>query len=195
MPHAQMLEIAIPAMIAAVLLFRLYTVLGRRTGNEPTADTSRRPVSSATGALAAASAPSDPLSRGLMDIALADRNFDKVRFLAGARTAYEIIQKAYVSGDRLALRPLLSEDVFAAFDGAIAARAGAAPAESLAGITDARITEAALQGGTAEVTVAFRAQFLKGDVQRDVGDVWSFSRRIGASDPNWILVATSGDQL
>jgi predicted lipid-binding transport protein (Tim44 family) len=193
MPHAQMLEIAIPAMIAAVLLFRLYTVLGRRTGNEPTAN-GRLPLPSATGNVAAVAAPSDPLSRGLMDIALADRNFDKVRFLAGARTAYEIIQKAYVSGDRLALRPLLSEDVFSAFDGAITARAGAPPEESLAGITDARITEAALHDGTAEVTVAFRAQFLKGDVQRDVGDVWSFSRRVGAADPNWVLVATSGDQ-
>src|ERR1700722_18705684 len=144
MPHAQMLEIAIPAMIAAVLLFRLYTVLGRRTGNEPTAGTSRLPAPSTGGAVAAAPAPSDPLSRGLMDIALADRSFDKVRFLAGARTAYEIIQKAYAGGDRLALRPLLSEDVFAAFDGAITARAGAPPEESLAGITDARITGAAL---------------------------------------------------
>jgi predicted lipid-binding transport protein (Tim44 family) len=194
MPHAQMLEIAIPAMIAAVLLFRLYTVLGRRTGNEPTANASRAPLPSPAGTLVAA-APADPLSRVLVDIALADRSFDKVRFLAGARTAYELIQKAYAGGDRLALRPLLSEDVFAAFDGAIAARAGAVPAESLAGITDARITGAALQDDTAEVTVAFRAQFLKDDVQRDVGDVWSFSRRIGATDPNWILVATSGDQL
>jgi predicted lipid-binding transport protein (Tim44 family) len=194
MPHAQMLEIAIPAMIAAVLLFRLYTVLGRRTGNEPTANSGRLSAPAAGGALAAAAAPSDPLARGLMDIALADRSFDKTRFLAGARTAYERIQKAYASGDRPALRPLLSDEVFAAFDSAISARAGAAPEETLAGITDARITEAALHGDSAEVTVAFRAQFLKGEVQRDVGDVWSFARRVSASDPNWALVATSGDQ-
>ena len=110
----------------------------------------------------------------------------------GARTAYEIIQKAFIAGDRLALRPLLSDDVYGAFDAAIAARQG--EVETLAGITDARIQDAALHGRTAEVTVAIRAQFLKGDVQRDVGDVWTFSRAVGASNPNWTLIATSGDQ-
>ena len=133
-----------------------------------------------------------PLQRGLMDIQLADRSFDKTHFLQGARGAYEIIQKAFAAGDRLALRPLLSDEVYAAFDATITARGGPA-AETLAGITDARLVEAGLHGGSAEVTVAFRAQFLKADVQRDVGDVWTFARPVGASDPNWTLIATSGD--
>ena len=58
-----------------------------------------------------------------MDIQLADRSFDKAHFLKGARTAFEMIQKAFAAGDRQALRPLLSDDVFAAFESAIAARA------------------------------------------------------------------------
>ena len=51
---------------------------------------------------------------------------------------------------------------------------------------------------TAEITVSFRAQFAHGAassgdyVQRDVTDIWTFARPIGASSPNWTLVATSG---
>ena len=69
---------------------------------------------------------------------------------------------------------------------------GAVADESLAGITDARIAHATLTGKLAEITVAFRAQFLKGDVQRDVNDVWTFARTLGAA-PDWTLVATQGD--
>ena len=188
MLDSQVLEIIVAAMVAGVVLFRLYTVLGRRTGHEP--DHNLGAVKSA-GALAAPAVPADPLQRGLTDIALADRAFDKIHFLAGARTAYELIQKSFAAGDRPALRPLLSDEVYAAFDATITARD--APSETLAGITDARIVEAGLHGNTAEVTVAIRAQFLKDNVQRDVGDVWTFARKTGASDPNWVLIATSGD--
>ena len=190
MPDSQTLGLIIAASVAAVLLFRLYTVLGRRTGHEPQPGPRPQPPAGEPRAIAAM--PSDPVARGLMDIQLADRNFDQGPFLKGARAAYDMIQKAFANGDRLALRPLLSQDVFAAFEQEIAARGGP-PAETLAGITDARITAAGIHDDTAEVTVAFRAQFAKGDVQRDVGDIWTFARKIGAPDPNWTLVATSGE--
>jgi predicted lipid-binding transport protein (Tim44 family) len=191
MPDTQTLGLIIAATVAAVLLFRLYTVLGRRTGHEPAPPEARGSVAP-TDARAALPAPSDPLARGLMDIQLADRSFDKAHFLKGARAAYETILKAFAAGDRSALRPLLSDEVFAAFDSDIATRNGPLP-ESLAGVTDARITAAELHDKVAELTVAFRAQFAKGDSQRDVNDVWTFSRPVGASDPNWTLVATSGE--
>ncbi len=127
-----------------------------------------------------------------MDIQLADRAFDKAHFLKGARAAYDMIQKAFAAGDRVALRPLVDE-VFAAFEAEIAARGGASAATSLSAITDARITAAELHGDNAEITVAFRAQFAKDGTQADVGDIWTFSRRLGAADPNWVLVATSGE--
>jgi len=193
MPDTQTLGLIIAATVAAVLLFRLYTVLGRRTGHEPAPPESRPALAPIDRPTLPANGP-DPLARGLMEVQLADRTFDKVHFLKGARSAYEMIQNAFTAGDRTALRPLLSEDVFAAFDGVIAGRTGAAT-EKLGGITDARIAGAILDGNTAEVTVAFRAQFVGADDkdQRDVSDVWTFARRVGASDPNWTLIATSGD--
>ena len=109
-----------------------------------------------------------------------------------------MILKAFAAGDRASLKPLLSDEVYKAFDADITARAGTPPPETLAGLTDARIVEATLAGQMAEITVSFRAQFAHGApsasdyVQRDVTDVWTFARQIGSSSPTWTLVATSG---
>jgi predicted lipid-binding transport protein (Tim44 family) len=199
MPDAQLIEILIAAMVAGVVLFRLYTILGRRTGHEPQ-QRDRAATSPAASALRPppADRPAEPQARSLFDIQLADPSFETGHFLSGAKTAYEMILKAFAASDRASLKPLLSDDVYKAFDTDITARAGMPPAETLAGLTDARIVEATLVGKTAEITVSFRAQFAHGTpsasdyVQRDVTDVWTFARQIGASSPTWMLVATSG---
>ena len=69
-----------------------------------------------------------------------------------------------------------------------------------------KIVHAALKTRAAEITVAVGAQFIsaihgadgqvvEGDTKsvRDVTDVWTFTRDVRARDPNWLLVATSGD--
>ncbi len=195
MPDAQLIAILIAAMVAGVVLFRLYTILGRRTGHEPQPQdrTTPAPASPALRPPAAERAGS-PQPRSLFDIQLADPNFETGRFLTGARTAYETILKAFADGDRASLKPLLSDDVYKAFDTEITTRGANPPAETLAGLTDARIVEATLEGKTAEITVSFRAQFApsKDQGQRDVTDVWTFARQIGAASPTWTLVATGG---
>jgi predicted lipid-binding transport protein (Tim44 family) len=196
MPNSQLLEILLAAMVAGVLLFRLYTILGRRTGQEPQPQNPRlpNPLKPVPAPVAApAERPAQAQAGGLFDIQLADPAFETGHFLKGARAAYEIILKAFVGGDRATLKPLLSGEVYAAFDQAIAQRHDAPAVEHLAGITDARIAHAALAGNAAEITVAFRAQFANGDAQRDVNDVWTFARSIGAATPNWTLVATGGE--
>jgi predicted lipid-binding transport protein (Tim44 family) len=205
MPDSQLIGILIAAMVAGVLLFRLYTVLGRRTGHEPQNDAALgnrapSPLRDMRGAAAAdvqVQPPEGACARGLLDIELADPAFDRDRFLSGGRTAYEIIQKAYGDADRLALRPLLSDEVFAAFEREIAARQnsqGAGAPDRMTNVIDARIVGAELSGKLADITIAFRANFTAPDgVVREVADRWSFARTIGAFDPNWTLVATAGD--
>jgi predicted lipid-binding transport protein (Tim44 family) len=221
MANSELLDIVLIA-VAGFLLFRLYTVLGRRTGHErPQEDTYRlqpnpeAPAPAAEdnvvalpGAKTAQANPADPVARGVLDIGLADRNFEAEHFLSGARQAYEMIVTAFANGDRTALRPLLSDEVFHAFDSSIAARESAheRTAFTFVGFKDAKIVEAALKARIAEVTVAFGAQFIsatlsesgaviEGDAKtvRDVTDVWTFSRDTRARDPNWTLVATSGE--
>jgi predicted lipid-binding transport protein (Tim44 family) len=181
MPDSQTLGLVVAAMIAGVICVRLYWVLGRRTGNEPQA----APAAAAPSAIPAPQ-PALP-ANGMLDIQAADRDFDTAKFLDGARQAYEQIVTAFAQGDREALRPLLSPDVMAAFEAGIEGR-GEAPAP-LVKLADARIVGAVLEGSHAEITVAFTAEFSSGTTT----DVWTFSRQVDSTDPNWTLVATSGD--
>ena len=217
MLSSQLLFIVLIATVAGVILFRLYTVLGRRTGHERPP---REPYGLARSndnvvALPDRSAraealdqPADPVARGLMEIKLADRNFDDGHFLAGAKGAYEILVKAFAAGDRATLRPLLSDEVYAAFDGVIRERAAKHEKVdfTFVGFREAKIVHAALKRRTAELTVNFTAQYIsattdasgaviEGDAKlvRTVNDVWTFNRDVKASDPNWTFVANHGD--
>lgn len=182
MPDSQTLGLVIAGTLAGLIALRLYWVLGRRTGNEPRPAPASLPVQPTPVA-----EPQTGGGNGLLDIQLADRTFDTHKFLAGAREAYAQIVAAFAAGDRARLRPLLSPDVYAAFDAGIAARAE--PPSAFVTLNDARIVASALHGKTAEITVAFAAEFAAGPVT----DVWTFARETDAADPNWQLVATSGD--
>lgn len=220
MPNFPFLDIVLLAMAAGFLLFRLYTVLGRRTGNERQPDDLSRvpdrapPKEDVTQAAKQAGAhagagelpASGPVARALLEIKLADRSFDSAAFLAGARSAYEMIVTAFARGERETLRPLLSDEVFATFEGVIKGREEKKQRVEFKfiGIHSARITGAELVSRNAEVTVTFDSEFtmatfdeagalVDGDAKgpHTVTDIWTFARDVRAKDPNWALVATA----
>jgi predicted lipid-binding transport protein (Tim44 family) len=222
MLDGQVFGILLFAVVAAIVLFRLYTVLGRRTGHEtppresyrlsgnppanaPKDNVVRLPTASRAEQIA--EHPADPVARGLFDIKLADSTFETEHFLAGARSAYETIVTAFARGDRAQLKPLLGAEVMAAFEQVIAGREQRKEQVTFTfvGFKDVKIVHAALKGRAAEITIAVGAQFIsatlgadgqpvEGDTKtvRDVTDVWTFTRDVRARDPNWLLVATSG---
>ena len=99
------------SVIAAVLLFQLYNVLGKKVGRQPEDNPKPVPLPAApAGAPEAARGPVvDPgLTAAIAGLKTRDPNFDPHRFLEGARQAYETIVRAYAKGDRDALRPLPS---------------------------------------------------------------------------------------
>ena len=216
------LEIVLFAMVAGFLILRLRSVLGRRTGNErrrpdpisarTAAEESRetvvalpeRPRPAGRGETGPTLANAGALG-GIAQIRSIDRSFDSGEFVVGARRAFEMIVEAFASGDSTSLRPLLSDDVFAQFDGAIRARseAGHTLATTLVGIREAEIVDAGLEDKTAQVTVKFVSEQI--NVTRDregrvvdgdpsavatVTDIWTFARNTASRDPNWVLVAT-----
>lgn len=218
MQGIQLIEILILAAVAGFLAFKLYSVLGRRTGTERSpeerlglsqrrAETAPQVLTSEPAPLpTSVEAPADPLNAALVDIKLADRNFDAAKFLKGARGAYEMIVTAFARGDRETLHRLLSDDVFATFDGAIKARESKKERVEFTfqQIKTARLSHAELKNRHAEVTVTFESQFMlagydtdgkliEGDpnIPHNVTDIWTFAREIVASDPNWTLVATA----
>lgn len=167
-------DIILFAMVAAFLVLRLRSVLGRRTGNErrPDASLFRRPqspgepsgdkvVSFGNRGTAppplVTDTPADAVAAGLERIRGADPSFDPAGFLEGARIAFETIVGTFAAGDKAGLRPLLADDVYKPFANAIDERvaAGETLETRILQLKAEDIVEAGLSGRTARVTVKF----------------------------------------
>jgi predicted lipid-binding transport protein (Tim44 family) len=116
-----------------------------------------------------------------------------------------MIVNAFAAGDGATLRPLLSDEVFANFNGAIEERrkAGHTHTTTLIGIRAVDLLEADMQGRNAVLTVKIvsdqinlthdgEGRVVDGDptAVAPVTDIWTFSRNTRSRDPNWTLVAT-----
>ncbi len=200
------------AAIAAFVLFKLRSVLGRRTGNEQQRDAmgsretdnvihmpDRGPRDTVD------IEPHSPVAVGVSDIQAADPSFDPTGFMGGAKAAFEMIVTAFAAGDRETLKPLLGADVYASFDAAIAERErdGQKMVLKFVGFKSAEITRAFMNGSEARVTIEFVSQqsitmtnadgaILEGDPNtvEVVTDLWTFARDTDSADPNWELVET-----
>ena len=163
------------AMVAAFLVLRLRSVLGKRTGFERPPATEARPagfdprakpvVEGAAEAVPATAGrgqrvvpdPRSPPGQALARIAAVDPSFDGARFLDGAEGAFRMIVTGFAAGDRATLRGLLSEDTYAGFEQAITAReqAGETQRTELRSVHEMAIDAADLRGSVADITVRF----------------------------------------
>jgi predicted lipid-binding transport protein (Tim44 family) len=166
----------------------------------------RAPSSAPAEEAAAGVATGEPGVRGgVAAIRRADPSFEVEPFVQGARAAFALIVEAFAKGDKRALRPLLADEVYAQFASAIDAReqAGRALSTELVATREAEVTEAALVGSRARVTVRFtseqinvtrdaKGEVVEGDPRQieTVVDLWTFERDTRSRDPNWQLVET-----
>ena len=216
----QMIELIILFAIAAFVLFRLKSVIGTRTGHEAPPDyLTRDRATHAAHPDQAEEAEDDAddagLSRPVPENARAalaamreaEPGFSLGVVVEGARGAYEVILMAYESGDRDTLRDLLDDDVYDAFEGVITEReaAGLRVDARFIGVRDLRLENASFdpETGEGELTLRFvgelvtavhdaEGRVVEGDpseVRRQT-NVWTFARRMGARNPNWLLSAT-----
>lgn len=190
-----LIEILVLAFIAGFVLFRLYTTLGRRTGAERPAEPRPAPAQGElppdrpAQAAPPESAIAGPASEGLMTIVRADPSFDSEHFVAGARSAYELIVNAFAKGDRETLEGLLTPRVYDSYAAAMKAREETQePGPELVRLKSAEIIEATLESSIARVTVRFEAELAEGaHGVRDAREKWTFERDIRSPDPNWRL--------
>ncbi len=172
------LDILFFAMIAAFVLYRLGTVLGRRTGHErrrPTrfdepaqagdaalAAEAERGEAPALDAPSAAEPANADVRAGLISLRLADPSFDLGHFLEGAKTAFGMIIEAFAKGDKETLRGLLADEVYRAFEQAIDQRAakGHQLTTEVVAIREAEVVDIKLVGTVARITVRFVSEQL-----------------------------------
>jgi predicted lipid-binding transport protein (Tim44 family) len=218
----QLYGILLFAVVAGVLLIRLWSVLGKRTGNErridpfaPPPRVQGVPPSRIQGgaspfapgakdgpviegqAVRVGEATSSPAkTAGAQAAKAADPGFNEPDFIRGATAAFAIVVNAFAAGDSAALRPLLSPEVFEQFASAIRARAAGKEKEPspLVAVKNAAVSASAVEGTTSMVTVKFVSDQKTGDggAVEEHVDFWTFSRGLQSRDPNWTLIATKG---
>jgi predicted lipid-binding transport protein (Tim44 family) len=197
----QVLELIILAVLAAVVLFQLYAVLGRKVGRGPEAATSTAAQVQSTleAPRAVMPAPEEamPLT-GVAALRARDSSFEAGQFLQGARSAYQMIVKAFAEGDRAALQPLLAPAVMQSFDAAIRDRETAGRTETVEFLQPPRadLESVTVNGDVARAGVRFLAEFRsrskdasgEGVDDRRTAEVWTFERNLRSRNPNWILI-------
>ena len=159
--------------------------------------------------IAAIAEPGSETADALRRMAAAEPEFSPAEFIKGARRAYEMILIAFENGDTETLRPLLAPDVFDSFVAAIGEREdkGLTVEARFIGVRESKIFSAIFNQETGEADIEIRFvgelisvvrnaehEVVEGDpteIRRQT-DLWTFSRRMGVSDPNWLLTATGG---
>lgn len=197
----QVLQLIIFAGLAAIVLYQLYSVLGRRKGLQPEDRQTAEPLERRAAAPVLGDTPDDDGVEltGLAAVRAKDPTFDVGRFLSGAKAAYEMVVKAFAEGDRETLKNLLAPQVLASFEEVIDARAAEGRTEQVEFFQSPRADlerAEVVQGDLARVTVRFLAEFRsrtkgpegEGVDDRRTAELWTFERRLKSRDPNWILV-------
>lgn len=117
-----MIALVIFAVIAVVILFQLYNVLGRRVGFRP----EEKPVTPKPDGFELVAKPEKPIETpriaNLEQLKSRDANFNEVNFVEKARETYEQVVLAYHKGDIDGIKDRLTPDVYRAFSGALAER-------------------------------------------------------------------------
>lgn len=215
------IQLIVLAAIAIFLLLRLRSVLGTRDGFErpprvatrqeesPAEERPKLAVIEGGDEVADFVDPASQAARALRMMKEVEPGWSIRDFLEGAKAAYELILMAYERGNIEEVKDLVDPEIYAAFREAIEARErqGLTVEAEFVGLKDVRISDAWLDPKTneAEITVDFTGELIS-TVRNSEGEIvegsptairrqkdrWTFARKMGSPDPNWILISTDG---
>jgi predicted lipid-binding transport protein (Tim44 family) len=208
----QFIDIIIFSVIAVLLVLRLRSVLGQRTGYERPQEERRVKQSDVTEndnePIPLHPEPSDEkfvVTHGLDALRQIDNNFNEKEFITGASAAFEMILTAYADGDLTQLKRLLGYDLLQSFTMSIQSRAKANESLNITieEVREVSILNISVIDQTASITVHFHSiqkRIAKdengetiepdGSGSSELTDIWTFERDLTLSDPNWKLTET-----
>ncbi len=197
------------AILAGIVLWRLYSVLGQRTGHfndlPPTQDI---PEEEPHVVRAASETPpeahlSNAEAEMIKTLKVLDPGFDIHDFREGAAYAFEMILHAVAKGDLETLKNLLSTELYAEFADDIKRRQeqGEVLEVTLVRLDPVEFLHIETKGSVAHITLRIvseqvhvvkdqKGQIIEGGQQQSVQveDIWTFERDTRSSDPNWRLI-------
>ena len=174
-------------IVAAIVAWRLWGVLGTRTGLEkppivfqptPAKPQSTQPEPAQDGEVLEPenrkpvwfghATEGSELAIGLAAIADKAPDFTASSFVRGASAAYEMVLEAYAKSDKATLKPLLSKELYDSFSSAIDSRKadGQSMTFQFVGVKSAPLRRAALNGTKAQVEVDFVAEMISATLDK-----------------------------
>ena len=198
----QYMDIIFLAVVAGIVLLRLRSVLGKRTGSEkkdPNLYSYDQPVNQS---------PDITKPKKVTKQTNNSQWFDNDDFVNGAKGAYETILTNFENGNTKELKPLLVDDVFKSFTDVIDQRKknDEQVEFSFIGIQSAEIIYKDLNTIPMEVTVRFvsemitcitnnKDEVISGSLNQiqKITDVWTFAKHKNKKNSNWLLQTTSAD--
>ena len=189
------IDIILLAMIAGFIFLRLRGILGKRTGFEGKASPQFENVLKKV--------HQENKTNQKEDFDQKAQN----EFLKGAKIAYETIITDFSDNDNklIASKPLLSKNIYDEFNKALKERSdrGHYAEITFIGIKSADIKQHRKINKALQVTVDFVSEIItcirdkekkivSGNPEKikTIYDTWTFSRDMGSTNPNWLLVNT-----
>ena len=187
----QFFDILIFAAIAGFIIYRLRSVLGKRTGFQKNISEPKPQETKKQEDVQKIPSLMDNETK-LEAVYKKVNNFNHREFLDGAKKAFEIIISSFNNGDKKTLKNLVSKDVYSAFEKAIDEKTNNPESQFYSLIVEG-IADAKVENDTISISVNFISeQMLNNDEGSIVKnkDTWTFEKPTNSSSPIWILTQT-----
>ena len=187
----QFFDILIFAAIAGFIIYRLRSVLGKRTGFQKNISEPKPQETKKQEDVQKIPSLMDNETK-LEAVYKKINNFNHREFLDGAKKAFEIIISSFNNGDKKTLKNLVSKDVYSAFEKAIDEKTNNPESQFYSLIVEG-IADAKVENDTISISVNFISeQMLNNDEGSIVKnkDTWTFEKPVNSSSPICILTQT-----
>ena len=187
----QFFDIIIFAAIAGFIIYRLRSVLGKRTGFQKDLSQNKPQQDKKTEIKKEIPSLLDNQLK-LQEVYKKVADFDHKQFIEGAKKAFEIIITSFNNGDKKNLKNLVSKDVYTAFEKAIDEKQND-PSSQFYSLIVESIEDAKVDSDTISISINFISEQMLGDDEGKIvknKDTWTFEKPINSSSPIWILTQT-----
>ena len=187
----QFFDIIIFAVIAVFIIYRLRSVLGKRTGFQKNIN-QQEFVKKETKPTEITIPQLKESEQKLEAVYKKVSSFNHKEFLEGAKKAFEIIITAFNKGDKSTLKNLVSKDVYNAFEGAINSGSNNPNSQFYSLVIDG-VEDAKVEGGKISIAVNFTSEQILSDNEDSIvknKDTWVFEKPESSTGPAWLLVST-----
>jgi predicted lipid-binding transport protein (Tim44 family) len=189
--NLQFFDIIIFAAIAIFIIYRLRSVLGKRTGFQK--NTNKKEHTKKDSETHIINTPQlKENEKKLENVYIKIPSFDHKAFLEGAKKAFEVIISAFNKGDKSTLKNLVAKNVYNAFETAIDSGSNN-PNSQFYSLVIQGVDDAKVHNGKITIAVNFISEQIMGDNEEEViknKDTWVFERPEKSSNTAWILIST-----